>query len=69
MAAIMAKRIRRKRFDPTKNRNLDEFLTKLKIEADKKDEIMDFVEKLAFEKVKEASIKRKKPRQLLRLKY
>jgi len=63
----MAKRRRRKKFDPTKNRKLDEFLTKLEIEDNKKDEIMDFVKNLTFEKVKEASIRRKQPKPGLRL--
>ena len=46
---------RKIKFDPTKNRKLDEFLTQLHIKDEKKDKIMEFVENLTFEKVKEAS--------------
>ena len=35
---------RKKKFDPTKNRRLDEFLSKLEIAIEKKEKIMDFVE-------------------------
>lgn len=62
----MAKGRKRKRFDASKNRKLDEFLSKLDIENTKKERIMEFVENLAFEKLKEASIKHQKP--FLRLK-
>ena len=57
---------RKKKLDATKNRKLDEFLTNMNIEESKKEDIMDFVEKLTFEKVKEASIK-KEPKPVLRL--
>ena len=50
---------KKRKFDATKNRKLDEFLTKMNIAESKKDDIMEFVEKLTFEKVKEASIKKK----------
>jgi len=59
-------RRRKRKFDPTKNRKLDEFLTKIKVEEKKKDQILEFVEKLTFEKVKEASMRKAKP--VLRLK-
>lgn len=62
----MAKGRKRQRFDASKNRKLDEFLSKLDIENTKKEKIMEFVENLAFEKLKEASIKHQKP--FLRLK-
>ncbi|MAG16224.1 hypothetical protein CMO88_04135 [Candidatus Woesearchaeota archaeon] len=61
----MARR-KKVKFDPTKNRKLNEFLTKIKVDDKKKDKILEFVEKLTFEKVKEASVKKKKP--VLRLK-
>ena len=57
---------KKRKFDATKNRKLDEFLTNMNIEERKKDDIMAFVEKLTFEKIKEASIK-KKPKPVLRL--
>jgi len=57
-------RRRRRKFDPTKNRKLDEFLSGLEIEQDKRDQIVEFIEKLAFDKIKEASLK---PKQVLRL--
>ncbi len=62
----MAKRRKRKKFDDSKNRKLDEFLSGLDIDAGKKELIMEFVENLAFEKLKEASIRHQKP--FLRLK-
>lgn len=62
----MAKFRKRKRLDASKNRKLDEFLSELDIEDTKKGRIIEFVEKLAFEKLKEASIKQQKP--FLRLK-
>jgi len=57
---------RRKKFDPTKNRKLDEFLAKINVDDKKKDKILEFVENLTFEKIKEASVKKAKP--TLRLK-
>ncbi len=57
----MAKGGKRKKLDASKNRKLDEFLSKLDIEEEKKERIMEFVENLAFEKLKEASIKQQKP--------
>jgi len=57
---------RKKKFDPTKNRKLDEFLNTLQIESEKKHQIMEFVENLTFEKIKEAGMKKRKP--VLRLK-
>lgn len=57
----MAKGGKRKKLDASKNRKLDEFLSKLDIDAGKKEQIMEFVENLAFEKLKEASIKQQKP--------
>ena len=62
----MAKGRRRKKFDSSKNKKLDEFLSTLEIEDAKKERIMEFVENLAFEQLKEASIKKQKP--FLRLK-
>ena len=50
---------RRKPIDVSKNRKLDEFLAKLEIEADKRERIMEFVENLAFEQLKKASVKEK----------
>ncbi len=52
---------KRKKFDASKNCKLDEFLSKLDIESEKRGKIMEFVENLAFEKLKEASIRQKKP--------
>lgn len=57
----MARGRKRKKFDASKNRKLDEFLSKLDIEREKKEKIMEFVENLAFEKLKEASIRQQKP--------
>lgn len=62
----MAKGRKRKKFDASKNRKLDEFLSRLEIEEGKKEQIIEFVENLAFEKLKEASIKQQKT--FLRLK-
>jgi hypothetical protein len=42
---------RRKGFDPA-NKRLDEFLTQLDIEEEKKKQIVDYFEKLAFEQIK-----------------
>ncbi len=57
----MAKGRGRKKFDASKNRKLDDFLSRLDIEEEKKEQIMEFVENLAFEKLKEASVKQQKP--------
>ena len=56
----------RRKFDPTKNRKLDEFLTNINVDDKKKDKIMEFVENLTFERLKEASMRKAKP--VLRLK-
>ncbi|MBI2664455.1 hypothetical protein HYX10_03885 [Candidatus Woesearchaeota archaeon] len=50
---------RKKKSDPGKNRKLAEFLSEINIDDDRKDKIMEFVEKLTFEKVKEATRKSK----------
>ena len=49
--------VRRKRrtFDASKNRKLNEFLSELEIDGRKKEQILEFVEQLTFETVKEAS--------------
>ncbi len=62
----MTKGRKRKKFDASKNMKLDEFLSRLDIEESKRERIMQFVENLAFEKLKEASINKQKP--LIRLK-
>ena len=51
---------RRKKFDPTKNRKLDEFLNTLQIEREKKAQIMEFVENLTFEQIKAVGVKKRK---------
>ncbi|MBI2137730.1 hypothetical protein HYU12_04395 [Candidatus Woesearchaeota archaeon] len=62
-------RKRRKANDYGKNTRLDEFLSNLNIEAEKKEQIMQFVEQIAFEKLKEISTKKKQePAGKLRLK-
>ena len=53
-------RRKKRKFDPTKNRKLDEFLSNLEIDDSKKEQILEFVEELTFQKVKEASIGKKK---------
>ncbi len=57
----MVKGRKRKKFDASKNMKLDEFLSRLEIESAKKEKILEFVENLTFDKLKEASIKHKKP--------
>ncbi|MBN2454580.1 hypothetical protein JXB11_03470 [Candidatus Woesearchaeota archaeon] len=47
----MKRRRRKKGFDPA-NKRLDEFLTQLDIEAEKKKQIVDYFEKLTFEQLK-----------------
>ncbi len=41
--------------DAAKNRRLDEFLKALKIEGEKRDRIVSFVEELTFKQLKELS--------------
>ena len=53
--------------DANKNRNLDDFLSGLKIETDKRDKIIDFVENLTFQKVKEASAASQERKSVIRL--
>ncbi len=50
----MARR-RKKQPDTGKNRKLDEFLKALKIENEKRDKIVSFVEELTFQRMKELS--------------
>ena len=50
----MARR-KKKQPDAGKNRKLDEFLKALKIEGDKRDRIVSFVEELTFQQLKELS--------------
>ena len=47
----MAMRRRKKGFDPA-NKRLDDFLTQLDIEEEKKRKIVDYFENLAFEQIK-----------------
>ncbi len=57
---------RKKRLDDHKNKRLDEFLTTLQIEADKKDKIIKYVEELTFQTIKDKT--NPPPTQKLRLK-
>ncbi|MBI2141301.1 hypothetical protein HYU16_02655 [Candidatus Woesearchaeota archaeon] len=50
----MARR-RKNQADATKNRRLDEFLKALKIEGEKRDKIVAFVEDLTFKQLKQLS--------------
>jgi len=59
----------RKKFDPTKNRKLHEFLSHLEIEDDKQDKIVQFMEELAFQRVKELTIRQREKKPVLRLKF
>lgn len=59
---------RRRKPDVSKNRKLDEFLTNLRIDEPKKEQIMEFVEKLTFERLKAGGTRDKKPGLRLRLK-
>lgn len=52
---------RRRKLDPSKNRKLNEFLSILEIEEPKREQIIEFVEQLAFRQIKEASVGKKKP--------
>ncbi len=52
---------RKRKSDPSKNRKLNEFLTILQIDIVKKERIIDFVEKLTFDKIVENSKKKSKP--------
>ena len=56
----MAGRKKKIKFDPSKNRKLEEFLTQIEIKDEKKEQILAFVEQLTFEKIKEASRNSKK---------
>ena len=63
-------RKRRKTQDYSKNTRLDEFLSNLNIETEKKEQIIQFVEKVAFDRLKEISTKTKhEPAGKLRLKF
>jgi len=57
---------KRRKLDASRNRKLNEFLTDLQISKPKKEQIIEFVEKLTFERLKDASTKKQKP--ALRLK-
>ena len=46
---------RKKQIESSKNRRLDEFLKALKIEGEKRDRIVSFVEELTFQRLKELS--------------
>ena len=46
---------RKKAADASKNRKLDEFLKALRIEGDKRDKIVSFVEDLTFKQLKALS--------------
>ena len=50
----MARR-RKKQADASKDRKLGEFLKALKIEGEKRDKIVSFVEELTFQRMKELS--------------
>lgn len=50
----MAKR-KKKEADSGKNRKLDEFLRQLKIEGEKRDKIVAFVEEITFRQLKQLS--------------
>lgn len=56
-AALNAAMTRRKknRADAAKNRRLDEFLRALRIEGEKRDKIVAFVEELTFKRLKQLS--------------
>ncbi len=63
---------RKKPADASKNTNLDHFLKALKIEGEKRDKIVSFVEELTFKRLKELSTgikegEEKKPKLRLRM--
>ena len=63
---------KKKAAEAGKNRKLDEFLKALKIEGEKRDKIVSFVEDLTFKRLKELSTgvkdsAEKKPRLRLRM--
>jgi len=60
-------RRKKEKFDSSKNRKLNEFLAELELEDDKKVKIVEYIENLTFQKLKEASVKSKSSK--LRLKY
>ena len=66
----MARR-KKKQEDAGKNRKLDEFLKGLRIEGEKRDKIVAFVEDLTFRQMKELSTgiseEKKKPKLRLRM--
>ena len=61
--------VRRKRrtFDASKNRKLNEFLSELEIDGRKKEQILEFVEQLTFETVKEASRRSREKKRVMTL--
>ena len=61
---------KKKQIDVSKDRKLDEFLKALKIEGEKRDKIVSFVEELTFKQLKELStgISEEKEKPKLRLK-
>ena len=67
---MLMPKTRKKQIDASKDRKLDEFLKALKIEGEKRDKIVSFVEELTFKQLKELSTgvteEKKKPK--LRLK-
>lgn len=68
----MARR-KKQQIDVSKNRKLDEFLRGLRIEGEKRDKIVAFVEELTFKQLKELSTgikesdENKKPKLRLRM--
>lgn len=62
---------KKKGADASKNRNLEDFLKTLKIEGDKRDKIVSFVEEVTFKRLKELSTghieEEKKPKLRLRM--
>lgn len=61
--------VRRKQrtFDASKNRKLNEFLSEFEIDGRKKEQILEFVEQLTFETVKEASRRSREKKRVMTL--
>ena len=64
---VMPVRRKRRAFDASKNRKLSEFLSELEIEGRKKEQILEFVEKLTFETIKEASRRSREKKRVMTL--
>ena len=67
LCGIMPVRRKQRTFDASKNRKLNEFLSELEIDGRKKEQILEFVEQLTFETVKEASRRSREKKRVMTL--